>query len=228
MCRACKKSKNLLKLIGGPEVKMLYNHVGRITDTNSWEETTGKISRGIRGQTNQASARFKLMQKLPQGDTSFSEWYPNVRDQAGRCTWEGYNADGAARDTILLQTKDKQLQQKILTEDLNYANTVKYGLSLEQGKKKIDEIIATRSKMEDNRAAQLIELREEVNRLKQGQGKKTEAIKSTCDTCTRPTHGKGACPGKKVECYGCGQMGHFKGSNMQRKNGGEEEKEKQR
>ena len=50
--------------------------------------------------------------------------------------------------------------------------------------------------------------------MKQGQGKKTEAIKGTCDTCTRPTHSKGACPGKKVECYGCGQMGHFKGSKI--------------
>ena len=128
---------------------------------------------GIRGQTNQASARFKLMQKLPQGNSSFSEWYPNMRDQAGQCMWEGYNVDGAARDAILLQTRDKQLQQKILTEDLNYANTVKYGLSLEQGKKKIDEIIATHSKTEYNQAAQLEELREEVNRLKQGQGKKT-------------------------------------------------------
>ena len=29
VCGACKKSKNLLKLIGGPEVKMLYTHVGR-------------------------------------------------------------------------------------------------------------------------------------------------------------------------------------------------------
>merc|ERR1712059_62637 len=112
-------------------------------------ETTGKISRGIRGQTNQASARFKLMQKLPQGDSSFSEWYPNVRDQAGQCTWEGYNADGAARDAILLQTRDKQLQQKVLMEDLNYVNTIKYGLSLEQGKKKVDKIISSRGKPED-------------------------------------------------------------------------------
>ena len=82
------------------------------------------------------------MQRLPQKD-SFSEWYPNIRDQAGRCIWDGYDADVAARDAILLQTRDKQLQQKILVEDLNYANTVKYGLSLEQGKKKVDEIIAS-------------------------------------------------------------------------------------
>ena len=37
----------------------------------------------------------------------------------------------AARDAILLQTQDKKLQQKILAEDLSYADTVKYGLALE-------------------------------------------------------------------------------------------------
>ena len=55
---------------------------------------------------------------------NLSEWYPNIRDQARHCIWDGYNADTAARDAILLQTRDKQLQQKILAEDLNYANTV--------------------------------------------------------------------------------------------------------
>ena len=82
-CAACVKSKHLLKLVGGPEVKTLYTHVGKVIATDSWKETTTKISRGIKGQTNQASARFKLMQRLPQNGDSFSEWYPSIRDQAG-------------------------------------------------------------------------------------------------------------------------------------------------
>ena len=113
-CRACVKSKHLLKLVGGPEVKTLYTHVGKVTAMDSWNQTTVKITRGIKGQTNQASARFKLMQRMPQSEDSFSEWYPGVRDQAERCIWDGYDADAAARDAILLQTRDKQLQQKIL------------------------------------------------------------------------------------------------------------------
>ena len=55
-------------------------------------------------------------------------------------------------ETILLQTKDSRIQQKILSVDLNYANTIKYGLSLEQGKK-IDEIISSQSRPEDTRVA---------------------------------------------------------------------------
>ena len=70
----------------------------------------------------------------------------------------------------------------------------------------MDEIIASQGRPEDNRVAQL---EEEVRRLKQVEGKKTEAAKSTCKTCTRPTDGKGVCLGKKLECYGCGLVGHF-------------------
>ena len=37
-------------------------------------------------------------------------------------------------------------------------------------------------------------------------------LASSCNTCTRPTHGKAACPGKTVRCYSCGLTGHFRGS----------------
>ena len=160
------------------------------------------------------------MQRMSQNKECFAQWYPHVRDQAKQCIWAGYDMDRATRDTILLQTKDSRLQQKILSEDLNYANTIKYGLSLEQGKK-IDEIISSQSRPEDTRVAQL---REEVRKLgKQAELRRTGAsniagreggvsIGVSCSTCTRPPHIKGDCPGKKVEYYGCRLTGHFKGS----------------
>ena len=146
------------------------------------------------------------------------EWYPHVRDQAERCTWAGYDVGAAARDTILLQARDSKLQQKILAEDLNYTNTVKYGLSLEQGKKKVDKIISSRGRPEDTRVAKL---EEEIRKLGKQMELKRTGVNSTagrgsatvsCSTCTRPTHSKVVCPGKKVECYSCGLTGHFRGS----------------
>ena len=97
---------------------------------------------------------------------------------------------------------------------------MKYGLSLEQGKKKVDEIISSRGRPEDTRVAQL---EEEVRKLgRQIELKRTGASSTagrgsagvSCSTCTRPTHSKGICPGKKVECYSCGLTGHFKGSTV--------------
>ena len=140
----------------------LFDHVGMVANTDSWEETLEKVSRGIKQQTNQAAARFKLMQKMPQSDRCFAEWFPLVKEQAERCNWVGYDGSMAARDAILLQTQDRKLQQKILAEDLTYADTVKYGLALEQGRKKVDDINTTRTRQEDARVARL---EDQVKRL---------------------------------------------------------------
>ena len=222
-CSACKKAKNMLRLVGGEQVRTLFDHVGMVEDKHSWTEALEKVSKGIQKQTNQAAARFKLMQKMPQSDSCFAEWYPRVKEQADRCIWAGYDGSKAARDAILLQTQDKKLQQKILAEDLSYADTVKYGLALEQGRKKVEEINTNRNKHEDSRVARL---EEQVRRLQTKPG-----TSGSCQTCTRPTHAEGECPGKKVECFSCGLMGHFKGSAACKKKkpaGGKKEKKKEK
>ena len=54
----------------------------------------------------------------------------------------------------------------------------------------------------------MAQLEEQVRRLQTSK----PGSKGSCRTCTRPTHGKGDCPGRKVECFTCGVLGHFKGS----------------
>ena len=84
-CGACVKAKNMLRLVGGDQIRTLFDHVGTVLDTDSWLESLAKVTAGIKGQTNQAAARFKLMQKMPQNGQCFAEWYPKVIDQAERC-----------------------------------------------------------------------------------------------------------------------------------------------
>ena len=220
-CQACEKTKNILLLVGGEEVRTLFDHVGKVQEADSWKETLEKVSQGIRQQTNQAAARFKLMQKMPQSDSCFAEWYPRVKEQAERCNWQDYDASKAARDAILLQTRDKKLQQKILAEDLSYADTIRYGLSLEQGRKKVDEINTLRGNHDDPRVARL---EEQVRRLQTSK----PGSSGSCRTCTRPTHADGECPGRKVECYTCGLVGHFKGSAACKKKRGSGGKKKEK
>ena len=108
-----------------------------------------------------------------------AEWYPLVREQAERCSWQGYSFSHAARDAILLQTRDKKLQQKILAEDLTYEDTIKYGLALEQGKRKVEEINnSTQDRQEDSRVARLEE-----------QVRKLQSIKSAQLEHVRPARG---------------------------------------
>ena len=101
-CGACSKTKATLKLVGGKDMSVLYEHVGVVEAGDTFEAAVRKIEEGIKSQTNQATAMFKLFTKMPQGGLSFAEWYPKVRDLAERCVWENYDAKQAARDGATL------------------------------------------------------------------------------------------------------------------------------
>ena len=47
-CPACVMCKSMIRLVGGDEVRTLFNHVGDIRDTDKWEETIQKITDGIK------------------------------------------------------------------------------------------------------------------------------------------------------------------------------------
>ena len=80
-CGGCVQAKVMLELLGGKEVDYLFKHVGNIEEDDTWEDTIEKINRGIKRQTNQAVARYKLFIQLPQKDQPFSSWYPTIREQ---------------------------------------------------------------------------------------------------------------------------------------------------
>ena len=69
----------------------------------------------------------------------------------------------------------------------------------------MEEINTTKSKREEGRVARL----EEQVRMLQT---KPKTSTGHCQTCTRPTHAKGECLGKKLKCFDCGKTGHFQGS----------------
>ena len=73
---------------------------------------------------------------------------------------------------------------------------------MEQGKRKVEEI---NNSTQDSRVARLEEQVRKLQSIKSGTA-------GTCQTCTRPTHAKGECPGKKLECFACGLVGHFRGA----------------
>ena len=80
-CAACVKVKNMLRLVGGDEVRTLFDHVGMVEGTDNWQQSLDKVSQGIKQQTNESADRFKLMQKMPQSDSCFAE---SACERAGR------------------------------------------------------------------------------------------------------------------------------------------------
>ena len=219
-CEGCKISKSCLRLMGGEEMKMLFEHVGKVEEDDTFADALTKIESGIKKQTNQSTARFKLFQQSPQGGVAFGGWCYKLKEQADRIAWEGYDAKIAARDAILYQTDDKKLQKKILTEDLSYDDTVKFGLAMEQNAKKVEnirgatetreEIAALKENWRSILPEELVRALDWKDKGKGGARSKTSKTKK-CQTCPFPTHNEeGKCPGKNVECFACKQMGHMK------------------
>ena len=45
-----------------------------------------------------------------QAGRPISKWFPEIKEQADRCDWTSYGSKEAARDSILFQCDDKNLQ----------------------------------------------------------------------------------------------------------------------
>jgi hypothetical protein len=81
-CEGCTISKACLRLMGGEEMKMLFEHVGKVVEGDTFDGALEKIEAGVKRQTNQSVARFQLMQQSPQSGRHFADWFPRVREQA--------------------------------------------------------------------------------------------------------------------------------------------------
>ena len=77
-------------------------------------------------------AVFKLFTGMAQGERKFDAWHKKVYEAAKQVDWEGYDAEKAAVDAIVMQTKSSKLQQKAIQDNPNYEELVKMGISQEQ------------------------------------------------------------------------------------------------
>ena len=83
------------------------------------------------------------------------------------------------------------------------------GIANEQAGKAADKL---HDRQQVPREKDRIAALEEQVRALSNRKKEEERVESDCKTCSRPTHEVGKCKGRKVKCYACGKMGHFKGS----------------
>ena len=166
---------------------------------------------------------------MPQNGQTLGQWALKVKEQADRCEWTGYNAKNAAREAILFQTDKKKLMKKIVAEDIDYDDTIKAGLAMEQDDKKVEEMRGKNYRKEEEKVARLDEtygptewadLKELVRALKNSVKpvKAKQSWKSnSCKTCTREHRNGQTCPAKDRDCNDCGKTGHFRGSVASKK-----------
>ena len=216
--------KAMLRSVGGKDMVSLFDHVGKVEDTDTFDQAVTKIEDAIKAQTNKAMAKYKLFMGLPQEGESFSTWWTQIQEQADKCDFAGYDAKMAARDAILFQTSNNKLRKRVLAEDCDLPAVIKLGLAMEHSESKAG-VLGKSRKETDSEVRRLQDLEEEVSRLKLQQ--KPENKGQTCQTCPRGQHPEGRCPGKRSkECYGCGKAGHFKGAPVCKGKSKGEEKDK--
>ena len=76
---------------------------------------------------------------MPQGEKTFDSWHKKVYKAAKQVDWDGYNAERATVDAIVMQQeRSSKLQQKSIQGNPSYNERVKQGISQEQAKKKAD------------------------------------------------------------------------------------------
>ena len=129
------EKKALMLLKGGKDMKILYDHVGKVLENDSFDATVTKITDGLSSRTNQVVQRNALLTGFPQGSKSFERWQQEITDAAKLISYTGYNWEQAAVDAILLQTSNAKLRERALQENITFENLIKLGIAKEQSVK---------------------------------------------------------------------------------------------
>ena len=204
--------KDIIQLEGGHDMVDLFKHVGKVQEGDSYDEAMEKIRRALKGRGNRTAAVFKLFTGMAQGGRTFDLWHKKVYEAAKQVDWDGYNAETAAVDAIVMQTKSTKLQQKAIQDNPTYEELVKLGISQEQAKRKADALPDGES--ETTRA-----LQSEVRRLTDKLGKvgfqRQGDEGKNCNKCLLVRcEGGDKCPAKTRKCNRCGELGHFSKSTL--------------
>ena len=102
--------KDIIRLEGGRDMVDLFKHVGKVNDGDSYDAALEKIRKALKGRGNRTASVFKLFTGMPQGEKTFDAWHKKVYEAAKQVDWDGYNAEVAAVDAIVMQTRSIKLQ----------------------------------------------------------------------------------------------------------------------
>ena len=157
--------KAMLLFKGGKDMKNLFQHVGKVLQTDSYSQAVTKIKEGLRGRTNKVVQRNMLLTNFPQGSKSFEKWSQEVSNAAQLIDYANYNWQQAAVDAMILQTSNARLRERALQDNVGYETLINLGVSKEQsalGAEKLE-----RASGAANQSGSRVKVEQEVRRLRQ-------------------------------------------------------------
>ena len=183
-------------------MKGLFEHVGAVTDTNTFDAVVTKIRTGLQGHTNNVVKRNLLLANYRQGTKSFESWSKEISNATKRINYENYDWKQAAVDAILLQTSNLKLQERALQDNVSYEGLLKLGITSEKGATLLEKA-SRQSSSQEQHAQEVRRLQYENRKLrahlprkacgccvfdKCEQGQKCSAMGQKCSNCQKMNH----------------------------------------
>lgn len=148
---------------------------------------SAKFEANFKPSENLTFNEFRFGSRDQEEGESFNEWLTQLRILAGRCEF-GELEERLIRSRIILGIKDKDFQQKLLSENPSFSKVVQMCRAREQAKEQLLEI---RARTDNPTIA---------------------AIKENTAPCTRcglEKHKYGKCAAQGKHCNNCGRSNHF-------------------
>ena len=76
------EKKDMIQIEGGEDMMQLFRFVGKVQDTDSYQQAIGKIKAALKKTGNRTSAVHRLYTAHSQGDQTFDVWHRTVRKAA--------------------------------------------------------------------------------------------------------------------------------------------------
>ena len=195
-----KEKKSLLLFRGGNDMKMLFEHVGKVTETDTFKNAIEKIKTSLKARTNKVVQRNLLFSNFPQGSKSFERWSIEISDAAKLIDYTEYDWQAAAVDAMVLQTSNSKLREMALRENAGYDKLMSIGVAKEQSEK--GALLLAGS---STRSSGEMYIKEEDVRKIRVKGKQRK-----CARCGKESHQKtDQCPALGETCHKCKKGNHF-------------------
>lgn len=199
----------LLSVLGPKIVSVLEDLLApEEVDSKSYNELCDTLKSHYKPCTLTIVERFKFNTRNQQPDESISDYVVTLKHMASTCKFGNFLKD-ALRDKLVCGIRDDVIRQRLLTDELDFDDSFKKALTLEEAIKQKTTFSSTA---------------EPVNRVKAGSSKQKEVKVSNvpvpdkkvkkklrpCYRCGSEEHPHFTCPYKKYKCNSCGSMGHLK------------------
>ena len=93
---------------------MLFEHVGKVQEKYTFDVNIKKVKEGLKATTNEVFLMYKLFNEMLQVNKRFTDWHPEILEQARRCPLENYTPERAVRGAITMQTSSTRLRKKLI------------------------------------------------------------------------------------------------------------------